>query len=79
MKSFREFILESDDPEVEDYNNGKAHPAFVDGVRFRAAFPGRSPGAGLQSTHDTPEKKAAFFRGVEAQEKHNLEPEKDYT
>lgn len=78
MKSFREFIFESDDSEVENYKKGIYHPAFKDGVEFRANFPGRSPGSGA-AKHEDPEHKAAFFRGVAAQEKHELEPEKDRT
>ena len=78
MKSFREYIFESDDQEVEDYKNGKAHPAFEDGVKFRANFPGRSPGPAA-AKHKDPEHKAAFYRGVRAQEKHGLEPEDQYT
>ena len=52
MKSFREFILESDKPTIspEDKNSYESGVgAFYHGVRAKAAFPGRSPGAMLHT------------------------------
>lgn len=79
MKSFREFILESDDQEIENYKNGKAHPAFVQGVKNAANYPGRSPLAHKNIADIPPEHMSIYLTGHKAQLEHNLEPEGHYT
>lgn len=80
MKSFREYISEAtSQKDIEDYKNGKAHPAFVQGVKNAANFPGRSPLAHRNIENLPKEHHSIYLNGWHTQRDHNLEPEQHYT